>query len=237
MTGRLVDATTSLGVRQDAAPGLDRFEYRKPRSFAELPAIYFDRPEWDELYSGFAVDYRPAVKDLEVWPFNVHAPRGQNCRLTFDGVADVPPQLQVFLLDELHARYADLRRQPEYTLTLPTGETTLKLVVGTDEAVREVLSSVLPKEFALGNNFPNPFNPTTNIPIAVPQTAEVSLKIYNVLGQEVRTIFNGTLEPGRYYFTWDGKNDQGLSVATGVYISRFATKVGKAFTRKMMLMK
>lgn len=237
MTGGMTDATTSLGVVQGAAAGLDATEYRKPRAFEELPAIYFHRPEWDEAYSGFAVDYRPAVEELEQWPFEVHAPRHQQCRLTFDGVADVPPHLQVFLLDEQHARYVDLRSKQEYGFSLPTGHGTLKIVVGTEEAVRGVLSSVLPKEFALGNNFPNPFNPTTTIPIAVPHTADVTLKIYNILGEEVRTIFSGTLEPGRYFFAWDGKNDQGISVATGVYISRFTTKVGKAFTRKMMLVK
>ncbi len=233
----IVDNSMSFGALQDATPGHDRYEYRKPRGFGDIPSIVFRRPEWDREYSGFATDFRPPVEQLEVWEMEVSAPFRETLKLTFDGIAQVPAHLNVFLIDEQQAKYVDLRAESVYRFGLPTGSKTLKIAVGTEEAVRDLLNSVLPKEFALGNNFPNPFNPTTTIPIAVPQTADVSLKVYNILGEEVRTIFVGILEPGRYFFTWDGKNNSGINVATGVYITRFATKGGKAFTGKMLLMK
>jgi hypothetical protein len=231
------DNSMSFGVRRDATAGLDRFEFRKPRGFAEIPSISFTRPEWDRAYSDFACDFRPAVEQLEVWEMTVRSPFRNNLKLTFDGVAEIPAHLKIFLLDEQEAKFADLRHDPIYRFGLPTGSKLLKVVVGTEEAVREVLNSLVPKEFALGNNFPNPFNPATTIPIAVPQIADVSLKIYNILGEEVRTVFVGTLEPGRYFFIWDGKNNSGINVATGMYIARFATATGKAFSGKMLLMK
>lgn len=231
------DSSMSFGVRRDASAGMDRFEYRKPRGFVEIPSIAFIRPEWDRAYSEFASDFRPAVEQLEVWEMTVRSPFRNNLKLTFDGVAEIPAHLKVFLVDEQQAKFADLRNDPTYRFDVPTGSKILKVVVGTEEAVREVLNSILPKEFALGNNFPNPFNPTTTIPIAVPQTADVSLKVYNILGEEVRTVFVGTLEPGRYFFVWDGKNNSGINVATGMYIARFATTTGKAFSGKMLLMK
>jgi len=233
----IIDNSMSFGALQDATPGHDRYEYRKPRGFGDIPSIVFRRPEWDREYSGFATDFRPPVEQLEVWEMEVSAPFRENLKLTFDGIAQVPAHLKVFLIDEQQAKFVDLRAESVYRFGLPTGSKTLKIAVGTEEAVREVLNSVLPKEFALGNNFPNPFNPTTTIPIAVPQTADVSLKVYNILGEEVRTVFVGTLEPGRYFFTWDGKNNSGINVATGMYIVRFATKAGKAFSGKMLLMK
>ncbi len=76
-----------------------------------------------------------------------------------------------------------------------------KVLVGREEKLQEQLNSLaLPKEFALGPNYPNPFNPSTTIFFAVPITSDVKLRIYNVLGAEVKTIYDGTIEPGRYWF-------------------------------------
>lgn len=100
-----------------------------------------------------------------------------------------------------------------------------------------VLPVELPKEFALGMNFPNPFNPMTTIPIAIPHTAEVAVKVYDMLGREIRTIFAGTFEAGHHFITWDGKNSSGSVVASGMYIARVATNTGKTIVGKMTLMK
>jgi len=112
------------------------------------------------------------------------------------------------------------------------------VVVGKKEAVQEKLSSLtLPKEFALGPNYPNPFNPTTTIPIAIPAAAEVKLKIYNLLGAEVKTIYDGTIEAGRYWFNWDGRNEAGSQVTTGVYLYRLSTSTGATLLGKMILLR
>ena len=72
---------------------------------------------------------------------------------------------------------------------------------------------------ALGANYPNPFNPATIIPFAVPAEAgEVDLTIYNVLGQPVRHLWNGLLAVGEYRLIWDGRDEQGQPVAAGVYL-------------------
>lgn len=231
------DRSTVLGVARGSRNGLDSLEYRKPRALGGVPSIYFNRPEWDSQYSGFAVDLRPRLDVLESWLFQVQAKPTDELELRFDGVADVPPHLNVFLIDEQHARYSDLRAAPTYRLRLPTGSAEMKVIVGRPEAVQEVLNSVLPKEFGLGNNFPNPFNPTTTIPIALPHAADVAVRVYNILGQEVRTLQAGVLDAGRHFVFWDGKDNHGMPVASGMYITRFTTNVGKAFTGKMIMMK
>lgn len=78
----------------------------------------------------------------------------------------------------------------------------------------------VPMDYALFQNYPNPFNPTTTVEFQVPQTAEVTLKIYNTLGQEVRTLFSGQLDGGRYKAEWDGMNDAGVKMSSGTYIYR-----------------
>ena len=78
-----------------------------------------------------------------------------------------------------------------------------------------------PTTFALGANYPNPFNPGTTIPLAVPAGARnVDLTIYNVLGQPMRRVWSGPLSAGEHRLTWDGRDAQGNPVATGVYVYR-----------------
>ena len=91
--------------------------------------------------------------------------------------------------------------------------------------------------FALHQNIPNPFNPTTSIRFDVPpEGGVVTLRIYAVNGQLVRTLANGAQAPGRNTVTWEGLNDAGVPVATGVYFYRLAGP-GFSRTRKMMLVK
>ena len=78
-----------------------------------------------------------------------------------------------------------------------------------------------PTAFALGANYPNPFNPATTIPLAVPAGARnVDLTIYNVLGQPMRQLWTGPLPAGEGELTWDGRDGQGRPVAAGVYMYR-----------------
>jgi hypothetical protein len=78
----------------------------------------------------------------------------------------------------------------------------------------------LPQVFALHNNYPNPFNPVTNITYDIPEVAQVTLDIYNVSGQKVRTLAQGQHEPGRYRIQWNATNDYGNPLSSGMYIYR-----------------
>ena len=89
----------------------------------------------------------------------------------------------------------------------------------------------LPKTFALHQNYPNPFNPSTNIEFSIPKTEFVSLKIYNILGQEVATLVSDKLTPGNYKYTWDASG-----FASGVYM--YNIEAGSFVqTRKLLLIK
>jgi hypothetical protein len=90
--------------------------------------------------------------------------------------------------------------------------------------------------FQLAQNHPNPFNPETRISFNLPARAKVSLTVYNVLGQNVRTLLNTDLPAGGHKVTWDGKDDKGTSVVSGVYFYRLLAGDEKS-TKKMILMK
>ena len=93
-----------------------------------------------------------------------------------------------------------------------------------------------PRDFSLAQNVPNPFNPTTTIRFELPKAADVTLKVFNLLGQEVRTLINGRQEAGFHTVVWDGRNTSGRAVASGVYFYHLqAGTFSKA--KKMLLLK
>ncbi len=96
--------------------------------------------------------------------------------------------------------------------------------------------SMIPKEFALYDNFPNPFNPTTQITIDLPEDAYTELTVWNIMGQQVATVYSGNLNAGRHNVTFNGRDMNGSMLSSGMYIYR--VKAGKYnATKKMTLMK
>jgi hypothetical protein len=94
----------------------------------------------------------------------------------------------------------------------------------------------LPSQFTLAQNYPNPFNPTTTIAYSVPRKADVRLEIFNILGQNVRTLVTESEAAGNYLAVWDGRDDHRRTLSTGVYLYRLT--VGDAvLSKKMLLLK
>lgn len=89
---------------------------------------------------------------------------------------------------------------------------------------------------ALKANYPNPFNPSTTIAFSLAQSAMVKLSVFNLKGQRVKTIANGFLGRGDHSITWNGDDEHGRSVSSGIYLIRLETPK-QSFTRKAMLMK
>ncbi|MCB2229824.1 right-handed parallel beta-helix repeat-containing protein [bacterium] len=94
----------------------------------------------------------------------------------------------------------------------------------------------LPYRFELSQNYPNPFNPVTTIEYSLPERSHVTIEVYNILGQTVRTLVDREISAGTYRTVWDGTTGSGRRVASGVYLYRF--KAGDHIeTKKMLLLK
>jgi glucose/arabinose dehydrogenase len=113
----------------------------------------------------------------------------------------------------------------------------LRLVVAPiSTAVLEDQVDPSPGPFALEQNYPNPFNSSTQLRFALPSAVQVSLEIYSITGQRVARLVEGAREAGNYTVAWDGKNDQGHPLATGVYFSHL--RAGQwTQTRKLVLLR
>jgi len=110
------------------------------------------------------------------------------------------------------------------------------LYVGT----KEKTPTLLPKIYKLAQNYPNPFNSNTVISYQLPVTSEISLKIYNIAGQEVRALVDTRQKPGYYKIVWDGRDNNGNSVNSGIYFCRIEVQTSLGTkdyieTRKMIL--
>jgi flagellar hook assembly protein FlgD len=92
----------------------------------------------------------------------------------------------------------------------------VKISAGSSEEIST--ETILPEGYTLEQNYPNPFNPETEIRFTLPEAGQVTVKIFNTTGQEIRTLANGTFQAGYQTLRWDGRDQSGNAVAAGVYL-------------------
>jgi len=95
---------------------------------------------------------------------------------------------------------------------------------------------VLPEKVALFQNYPNPFNPETRIDFSLPETVHVRLVVFNLLGREVNVLIDDVMPAGVHSSVWDGSDQSGRAVASGVYYYRLESEF-ESVSRKMVLLK
>jgi len=96
--------------------------------------------------------------------------------------------------------------------------------------------SLIPKKFALYDNYPNPFNPTTQIAVDLPEAATTEITVWNIMGQKVATLYAGDLNAGHHSLNFNGRDSNGKQLTSGMYLYRVAAGKYNA-TKKMTLMK
>ncbi|MGB6122083.1 MAG: alpha-amylase family glycosyl hydrolase [Bacteroidota bacterium] len=130
---------------------------------------------------------------------------------------------------------------PPYGSAIFTVSLTRDTVAITNPIVDVRDPDLVPTEFALDQNYPNPFNPTTTIRFSLPQAVPVRLAIYDLLGRHVTTLIDGHREAGNHTVVWNGVNDSGVQMGTGVYFYRLTADMpggpGSVLVRKMLLLK
>jgi|GEM_PF-3544990 len=163
-------------------------------------------------------------------------------RYDSDGLTDTEEQsVRIFRWDELSRSWALQGGTPEIEdddVTASVAEDGTYAAFTTDAplGVDDRGDGALPYHFGVLQNYPNPFNPVTTIEYSVPSRTVVTIEIFNVLGQRVRTLLNETKSSGSYRIEWNGVDEAGIPVSTGMYLYRFSA--GELVqTRKMLLLK
>lgn len=110
---------------------------------------------------------------------------------------------------------------------------TNQIITGVED---DEYGDILPYQFELSQNYPNPFNPVTTIEYSLPERSSVTIEVFNVVGQKVRTLVDRVESAGSYTVTWDGTSSSGQPVSTGVYLYRFQAG-DHVESKKMLLLK
>ncbi len=131
---------------------------------------------------------------------------------------------------------ADPQKEILYNLYDYESEVYTLNVLQFDGTVAVDETTAISNSLSLGRNYPNPFNPTTQIPITIESKSNVTVKIYNSTGQEVITLCDKSLDRGNYTFRWFGHNQHGKPMPSGVYHCRIETETA-SYSRPMVLLK
>lgn len=230
--GQYEDRENLFGVHPDARPGRDKFDLGEPPPIGPLVSLAFEN-------SGavLAADIRPPFTDGGRWEMVVKNPQVNSpVRLEFAGVEGISPNFAAILFDPISGTKTDLRQTSVFTFefTPEQSERRFMILVGTPKFV--ATTSLVPYRFALEQNYPNPFNPATAIAYSLPVQQQVSLLVFNILGQKVRTLVSGLEQAGPHQVTWNGKDDAGTEVASGIYFYRLAAGDERE-TKKMLLVR
>jgi hypothetical protein len=216
------------------AAGTDR-----PSNLHQPPALEHDLALWieTELDGGLHKLRRDlrAIDGGAVWELVVRpaADEAAPVALTFEGLEVVPADLTVALATPQGT--IDLREAAGAWTAPAGGQTRVRLVVGDPELVEEA-QHTLPQPFALLPNYPNPFNPATRVVFTLPRDGEVTVELFNVAGRHVRTLVDEVRPAGRHEVLFDGTDDRGRGLASGVYFVRMQAD-DFAETRKMTLVR
>jgi hypothetical protein len=237
------DRDNRLGRRADALEQRDKYDSPEPPFIDGYISLSMDRSEWAERYPAFTSDIRSTNVSEGTWEMALNT-KGESGPIDVDFAieGDVPSGTKIVLMDLTERSSYDLtagEKPADITRYHEGYSYPLMMIAGSDSYVRNTVDEViasLPEDFTLGSNYPNPFNPTTRVPYSVMRPAKVSLRVYNLIGQEIATLYNGWQDMGRYEATWNGLDKSGQPVASGLYIAVYRAE-GKLDTQKMLMMK
>ncbi|MCH7732250.1 MAG: choice-of-anchor D domain-containing protein [Candidatus Marinimicrobia bacterium] len=237
------DEANYIGRIAGAEEMLDHFDNPEPPYIDGFVSLAMSRPDWGTGLPKFTSDIRSLEEINGVWDIDLHV-KDESGPITMTPKlqGELPGDIQVILLDLMTRKTHDLIMAApgiiitEYREAFPYH---FKVISGSPDyvsrTVHEILT-LLPEQVTLSQNYPNPFNPTTRIQFALPKPARVALKIYNLLGQEVVTLTEGWKDLGYHEVTWNGKDQFGREVASGMYFS-VLNAGNRVVTRKMVLLR
>jgi len=223
-TGTLLNLTgTVVAVGGTSAVHFTAFQFNEgtPAAGGVDGSVTLGSPQKPTLTSRSPANLTTAAQN-NIIPFVVHAVDPGGAALTFTwevngGLVKGPGPDSTYSV-----RFNDPHGTAKTVTCIYTSVAGLKDSTGWSFTITGVNDhNTVPTDFVLGQNYPNPFNPTTMISFSLPKEAPVTFEIYNMLGVKIRTLMAGeTRSAATYTVTWDGKNDAGVGMPSGVYLYR-----------------
>ena len=211
-------ASISIGISEDAKPGPDMLDvFSPPSQFCDVN-ISLHNNELETNYKFLQKDYRPEIGEGQEFNFIIKNISDQTLEMVISGL-DSFRDFEIFLLDHKLSKLYDLKKFNSFEVKSSTTEKQYSILIGTEAFILQKKLDMMPTEFALFKNYPNPFNPSTRIMFSLPMQSDVSLKIYNVLGELAADLINNQVfEAGYHEIMFDGSQ-----LASGVYLYKLQT--------------
>ncbi len=232
------DNFLTFGSNEAATDGFDnRFDNVKPPISPAANAIeaYFFQPNWLSLASKFASNIQAPLQNgvNKSWSFKVYARAAGTFKLSWvDIVSQIPQEIRdnysFILKGPGIANGINMITQTAYEFNATANATYSFVINSSPVGINDEMMNL---DFKLGQNYPNPFNPSTTISFSIKEAGQVTLKVYDILGNEVSTLVNDVKQPGRYDVRFEAVN-----LPSGTYFYKLVQGKNSEI-KKLMLLK
>lgn len=216
--GDVTRSSVWLGMRSDAKSDRDQYDHFAPPNHFSKTSLRLANPEIESPYSLIS-DLRPAGQSGQSYNLTLQTEPGKTLSLDVEGLDQFSGQ-EVQLYSQSEARTIDLRATPSPELTPANGEGSYVLLIGDASYVDSKRADLTPQELQLRQNYPNPFQGETTVSFALPEDSDVEVVVYDILGRRVRTLVDDKRSAGVHEVQWNGLNELGQPVASGMYIAQ-----------------
>ncbi|MEJ2050427.1 MAG: T9SS type A sorting domain-containing protein, partial [Calditrichota bacterium] len=218
VSNQLKDRSNYAGVCSKANSNIDRFDYVEPPPIGNYVSLYLLPENQSTFYS---TDYRQP--GMEGYIFRI----GFSANVSGEKTIKFNPENLPANFDWLVASEDTKIKYTHEEIKVVAKQALFRLFVGSTDFIEQASTVYLkmPTSFRLDQNYPNPFNPITLVKFQLPEREMVTIHIYDILGQHIRTLMDkDKMEPGYYEIQWNGLNDSGNQVASGIYFLQFRTQ-------------
>jgi hypothetical protein len=223
-----------IGFHSESTNDFDNEDYFAPPGDFEEARIVIRNGNLSTDSKFLMKETRNEVGDGQIYDLEVKNLTGKELTLNINGLANYDAY-QVYLIDEKLNNSLKISDDAKIKIPAHVRNTTFKLLIGIQSFIQSNGGNTVPTQFALYQNYPNPFNPTTTIRYAIPllrgdeRGVFVTLKLYDLLGNEVKTLLNEQKSPGNYELELNAKD-----IASGVYL--YKLRAGSFTQSKKMIL-
>ena len=220
-----------IGIDSLSKEGIDAYDYFAPPADFQNERINLIRNELPAREKYLFIEQRPEIKDGESFDLEIKTIPNEQLNVGINGIQNFK-NYNIYLFDERLKNLYNLQTENNLKLNLAHQYNNFKLFIGTNEFIEKIKQGLDLPGYQLFQNYPNPFNPSTVIRFSIAKRGNVTLKIYNILGQIVRTLINNQiLESGTHEVVFSGSE-----LASGIYIESLES-ANFSLQKKMIMIK
>ncbi|MBC8186154.1 choice-of-anchor D domain-containing protein [candidate division KSB1 bacterium] len=235
--GNCKDEINFFGISQLSSNDWDKKDYPEPPVIGDYVSLRFPHSDWSEFCEYYTADIRRKIEDGQIWAFEIRSNfSNSDIKLNWEKLLNPKSELNLTLYDKSRNKTVDMNQVSEYFFS-PLSQkrvSNFQIFAGDQDFVEQQLEEIreqLPDSYRLLQNYPNPFNSTTAINFELPKEKYVKLILYNMIGEEQKTLVQGNFGVGFHKVLLDAKE-----LSSGLYIYKLEAG-GFVDVKKLVVLK